>query len=135
MKVVKCMRDKMAKGNAAEWLKDAESDLAIAGVRKTAKIRHAHFDFMRNRLLKSLKALFVALSVKHPRTHDLAFIIDALPEEITMPPFLLNLPILTKYAVQYRYPGQNLLITTKDLRQAIELAEQTVNWVKTIVEQ
>ena len=129
------MRDKMAKGNAAEWLKDAESDLAIAGVRKTAKIRHAHLCFHAQQAAeKSLKALFVALSVKHPRTHDLAFIIDALPEEITMPPFLLNLPILTKYAVQYRYPGQNLLITTKDLRQAIELAEQTVNWVKTIVE-
>lgn len=128
------MPDNTTKESAAEWIRDAESDLAIASIKRTTRMRYAHLCFHAQQASeKALKALFVVLSMPYPRTHDLAFIIDSLPSEITIPPFLLNLPILTKYAVQYRYPGQSLPITPKDLKQAIELADLTISWVKTIV--
>lgn len=128
------MPDNTINENAVEWLRDAESDFAIASVKRTTKMRYTHLCFHAQQAAeKALKALFVVMSMPYPRTHDLAFIIDSLPPETTIPPFLLNLPILTKYSVQYRYPGQSLTITSKDLKQAIELTDLTISWVKTIV--
>ena len=119
---------------AAMWLRDAESDLALASVKKTRKIRYEHLCFHAQQAAeKAVKAVLLAYGVSPSRTHDLAFIIDSLPVDVSLPPSLLLLPVLTKYAVQHRYPGQDLPVNRRDHKQALAMASETVAWAQALV--
>ncbi len=119
---------------AAMWLRDAESDLALASVKKTPKIRYEHLCFHAQQAAeKAVKAVLLAYGVSPSRTHDLAFIIDSLPVDVSLPPSLLLLPVLTKYAVQHRYPGQDLPVNRRDHKQALAMASETVAWAQALV--
>jgi len=63
----------------------------------------------------------------------LAFLIDALSPEFSLPPSLLLLPVLTKYAVQHRYPGQDLPVDRRDYLKAVGLAQEAIAWAGHIV--
>ena len=116
---------------AGEWLRDARGDLALATVAKTPAIRFAHLCFHAQQSAeKSLKAIYAALNQDIPRTHDLAFLMDNLPENTVFPLAVISLPTLTKYAVQYRYPGQSVPVTRRDWQKAIALARDTLHWAK-----
>ncbi len=118
----------------AMWLRDAESDLAIASVKKTRKIRYEHLCFHAQQASeKAVKAILLAYGMTPSRTHDLAFIIDSLPMGVSLPPSLLLLPVLTKYAVQHRYPGQDLPVNRRDHNRALAMASETVAWAKALV--
>jgi len=56
-----------------------------------------------------------------------------LPPTVKLPPSLLLLPVLTKYAVQHRYPGQDLPVDRRDYMKAIELAQEAVAWAVHVV--
>ncbi len=118
----------------AEWLRDAEGDLALATVSKTRAIRYSHLCFHAQQAAeKAIKAVHIAMGQSAPRTHDLAFLLDALPESVVLPPSLLLLPVLTKYAVQYRYPGQAIPVARRDWLKAVELAKDACLWAKATV--
>ena len=54
---------------------------------------------------KSLKAVLSSRSIHHPRTHDLALLLDLLREaRVALPPDADILPSLTPFAVEQRYP-------------------------------
>lgn len=117
-------------GSPRDWLRSAQGDLALARLRKTRGIQYEHLCFHAQQAAeKALKALLLAHGIALPRTHDLAFLVGALPPRTALPPPLIDLPILSKYAVQHRYPGDPLLLTAKHRAQALSLAEQTVMWV------
>jgi len=116
------------------WLRDAESDLALASVKKTKKIRYEHLCFHAQQAAeKALKVVLLSCDVDIPRTHDLAFLVDLLPQTLSLPPSLLLLPVLTKYAVQHRYPGQELPVNRRDYLKAIGLAQEAVAWAGHVV--
>jgi len=116
------------------WLDNARSDFELACVKKTRKIRYEHLCFHAQQAAeKSIKALFLSLNIEVPRTHDLAYVIDHLPASIIVPPHLLLLPILTKYAVQFRYPGQEMSVTRKEYLKAVDLAQATLHWVNDVI--
>ncbi|MDD2456349.1 MAG: HEPN domain-containing protein [Kiritimatiellae bacterium] len=118
----------------ALWLRDAESDLALASVKKTKKIRYEHLCFHAQQAAeKALKVVLLSCDVDIPRTHDLAFLVDLLPQTLSLPPSLLLLPVLTKYAVQHRYPGQELPVNRRDYLKAIGLAQEAVAWAGHVV--
>jgi HEPN domain-containing protein len=53
-----------------------------------------------------LKALLQEEGVAAPKTHDLEDLLDLLlPHDGTLAPFRRSLNSLTKFAVEYRYPG------------------------------
>ncbi len=83
---------------------------------------------------KALKAVLLTHGITLPRTHDLAFLMDRLPPAISLPPGMIDLPTLSKYAVQHRYPGEALPVTAKHRAHALRLAEQTVVWAKRLVD-
>lgn len=113
----------------SDWLRDAKGDLALASVAKTRHIRYAHLCFHAQQAgEKSLKAVLLACDQDAPRTHDLAFLMDALPKTVKVPPALLALPTLNKYAVQHRYPGQDTPVTRRDWLKAVLLARETLDW-------
>jgi HEPN domain-containing protein len=95
-------------GSARDWIRHARSDLELAQTRKTKSLLYEHLCFHAQQAAeKSLKAVLLCCGCRVPRTHDLAFLIDALPENVRIPPSLLSLPVLTKYAVQQRYPSDS----------------------------
>jgi len=123
------MPSDVTKTRAALWLRDAESDLALASVKKMRKIRYEHLCFHAQQAAeKAIKAVLLSRGADIPRTHDLAFLVDLLTPTVNLPPSLLLLPVLTKYAVQHRYPGQDLPVDRRDCVKAIELAQEAVVW-------
>ena len=116
------------------WLDSARSDFELACVKKTRNIRYEHLCFHAQQAAeKSIKALFFSLNIEVPRTHDLAYVIDHLPTPFVVPPHLLLLPVLTKYAVQFRYPGQEMSVTRKEYIKAVDLAQATLHWVNDVI--
>jgi HEPN domain-containing protein len=112
-----------------EWLRYARSDLALAQAPKTRRILYQHLCFHAQQASeKAIKAVLIAHGVSYPPTHDLAYLLDLMPQSVTVPVNALNLPILTKYAVQHRYPGETRRITMKQYLRALELAEEAITW-------
>ena len=122
------------KAAAMEWMRDAQSDLALSTVPKTRRIRYAHLCFHAQQAAeKSIKAMLIRLGCTVPKTHDIAFLMDALPKSVTTPLPALDLPTLTKYAVQHRYPGQDIPISRRSHIRAVELAKAAVQWASHVI--
>jgi len=72
---------------------------------------------------KYLKALLQEKGAPIPRTHDLEDLLDLLlPHDSTLAPFRRGLNALTKFAVEYRYPG--VRATTNRMKVALRRAER-----------
>lgn len=118
-------------GSPQDWLRHARSDLALSRLPKTRQILYQHLCFHAQQAAeKALKAVLAANGVTFPKTHDLAFLMEALPSSVTLPPPLLDLPILNRYAVQQRYPGESLPVTRKHCDAATRLAAEAVAWAR-----
>ena len=116
-------------GSAADWLNHAQSDLSIAKSKKNNRVMYAHLCFHAQQAAeKALKAVLVIKGVSFGRSHDLAYLLALLPDSCSIPPALLQLPLLNKYAVQYRYPGETPVVDAKQRKRAVGLAEDTVEW-------
>jgi HEPN domain-containing protein len=72
---------------------------------------------------KYLKALLQEYRVVVPKTHDLGNLLNLLlPHDATLSPLRRNLKSLSRYAVEYRYPG--LRATTRRMTAAVRHAER-----------
>ena len=121
-------------GSPQDWLVHARSDLALARMKKTKSVLYEHLCFHAQQASeKALKAVLVSHGVRFPKTHDLAYLTDLLPCGVTMPPALIELPTLSRYAVQQRYPGENPPVAHRQRKLAVLLAEQTVSWASRCV--
>ena len=109
-------------GSPQDWLRHARSDLALAGMRKTRRLLYEHLCFHAQQAAeKALKAVLVHHGIRAPRSHDVAYLMAKLPTGVGIPPSLLDLPTLTKYAVQQRYPGEVAPVNAKHRRCALLL--------------
>jgi len=116
-------------GSAHDWLRHARSDLALAGMRKSKGLLYEHLCFHAQQAAeKALKAVLVHRGIRVPRSHDLTYLMEALPKDVSIPPSLIELPTLTKYAVQQRYPGEISSVTARHRRTALKLAQHSVVW-------
>jgi len=123
-----------AAGSAQDWLRHARSDLGLAGMSKTRRLLYEHLCFHAQQAAeKALKAVLVHHGIRVPRSHDMAYLMSILPASVRVPPPLMELPALTKYAVQQRYPGELFPLTAKHRRRALELAEQAIAWATRVV--
>jgi HEPN domain-containing protein len=121
--------DAPSAGKPEDWLRNARSDLALARLRKTRSVLYEHLCFHAQQAAeKAIKAVLLAQGVTFPRTHDLAYLMDSLPPTLSIPPGLIDLPALTKYAVQQRYPGDAPTVTSAQRQHALHMAEQAVAW-------
>ncbi|MCE9612845.1 MAG: HEPN domain-containing protein [Lentisphaerae bacterium] len=116
-------------GSPQDWLRHAHSDLVLAGMRKSKRLLYEHLCFHAQQAAeKSIKAVLVHHGIQIPRSHDLAYLMGMLPGAVRIPPSLIELPILTKYAVQQRYPGEAAPLTSKHRSAALHLAHEAVSW-------
>ncbi|MDD5434754.1 MAG: HEPN domain-containing protein [Nitrospira sp.] len=85
---------------------------------------------------KAFKAVLLFHKIDFPFTHDLEELLDTFETaKIPIPSNLLNVGILTPYAVETRYPGYWGEITETDISEAIKFAEDTIKWTEGIVQE
>lgn len=108
-----------------QWVQFAEEDLQ--GARDMAArippLRNLACFHCQQSAEKYLKALQQEVGLAVPRTHDLENLLDLLlPHDATLAPLRRSLRSLTRYAVQFRYPG--VRATTRRMQAALRQAER-----------
>jgi HEPN domain-containing protein len=113
------------KRHTAQWIRKAEEDIEAArslAANEKPK-RDAVCFHCQQSAEKYLKALLQERGAIVPRTHDLQDLLDLLlPADTTLGLLRRGLASLTRYAVEYRYPG--LRARTREMRSALRIAER-----------
>ena len=120
------------KRHTAQWVAKAEEDLDAARemAARTPPLRNAACFHCQQAAEKYLKALLQELGVAVPKTHDLEDLLDLLlPHDATLAPLRRSAQSLTKYAVEYRYPG--LRASTRQMLSALRVAERVRTEIRT----
>lgn len=116
---------------ASDWLRHAESDLALAKVSIEGPILFESLCFHAQQAAeKAIKAVLVRQGIVPPRSHNLGSLVDLLPEECILPDYLAEATLLTDYAVASRYPGVYESVDEAEYLTAVELAEAVLSWAR-----
>src|SRR5262249_38640420 len=108
-----------------KWVSKAEEDTNVARTlaAQTPPPRHAVCFHCQQASEKYLKALLQETGAPVPRTHDMEDLLDLLlPHDATLAPLRRSVASLTKYAVEYRYPG--VRAKTRQMQSALKVAER-----------
>jgi len=80
---------------------------------------------------KLLKGFLVANGCEYPITHNLFVILDSVIEyEPPAESLRETLALLNPYAVEIRYPGDELTLTSDNAAEARQAAQEVLDWVK-----
>jgi HEPN domain-containing protein len=80
---------------------------------------------------KLLKGFLVANGCEYPITHNLFVILDKVVEyEPEAESLRETLALLNPYAVEIRYPGDELTLTNDNAAEARQAAQEVLDWVK-----
>jgi len=120
---------KRSPDNPDEWLRRAESSLALAGA-KTPGVLYEDLCYQAQQAAeKALKAVFVARKIPYPYTHDINALLSALGHQgLTIPEDLWRAVTLTSYASDTRYPGFELPVTETEYDTAVTRAKAVIHW-------
>jgi HEPN domain-containing protein len=113
------------KRQTALWVRTAEEDIGVARAvaAQTPPPRNAVCFHCQQAAEKYLKALLQEFGAAVPRTHDLEDLLGLLlPHDATLAPLRRRVASLTKYAVEYRYPG--LRATTRQMQSALRIVKR-----------
>jgi HEPN domain-containing protein len=126
--------EKAQPGSAADWLRRARSDLALAGLSLPPDVLYNDLCFHAQQAAeKSIKAVLVHHGIALPKIHDIAHLIALLPQNAPPPPAAEDAASLTSYAVMIRYPGDYEDVTEEDYREAVRIAESVYAWAARII--
>lgn len=119
-----------------EWLIHARSDLKLAKIGLNKDILPEQICFHAQQAVeKALKSVLLFYNVDFPFTHDIEELLDVFEaNKISVPAHLLDVGILTPYAVETRYPGFWGEISESEVSEAISLAKKVIKWAKEIIE-
>ena len=128
-------QDKPIPGSPQEWLARAKGSLALA---KQSKVEAAFWEdqcFLAQQAAeKALKAVYQSQGLQFRYTHDLEELGKGLEDSgVEVSPKVKEAIILTRYAVETRYPGTVEPITEEEYQEAIQLAEAVVDWAEKIL--
>ncbi len=120
-----------------DWLTHARSDIKLARLGLDQDVLPEQICFHAQQAVeKAFKAVLLFHKIDFPFTHDLEELLDTFETaKIPIPSNLLNVGILTPYAVETRYPGYWGEITETDISEAIKFAEDTIKWTEGIVQE
>jgi HEPN domain-containing protein len=113
------------KRKTAQWVHKAEDDFKVARSLATqAKPPREIVGFhCQQSAEKYLKALLQELGQSVPRTHNLNDLLNLLlPHDPTLASLRRGLKGLTRYAVDYRYPG--ISARTREMKSALRIARR-----------
>lgn len=127
--------DSFEPSSAADWLRHAKSDLALAKGPASPDVLFEALCFHAQQAAeKSMKAVLIHHSIEFPFTHSIARLITIVKEQaIPWPDTLNEAADLTDYAVQMRYPGAHAEVSKEDYEQAVVTAEQVFTWAERLI--
>ena len=106
----------------AEWVEKAEGDFLVAAQimrRRKQRVLDAACFHCQQTVEKHFKARLCEAGIVFPKTPDLVALLNLLlPLEPLWKPFLSAVQLLTDYAVDFRYPGDNATLT--EARQCLK---------------
>jgi HEPN domain-containing protein len=122
-------RDPHSPDNPDEWLRRAESSLALART-KTPGVLYEDLCYQAQQAAeKALKAVFVARKIPYPFTHDINALLSGLEHHgLSVPEDLWDAVTLTSYASDTRYPGFGRPVDEKEYVRAVGLAGKVLCW-------
>jgi len=117
---------------AQNWLDHAKSDLKLAKLGLEYEVFPSQICFHAQQAAeKALKAILLYNHIEFPLIHDLEQLLNILEKEkIFIPDDILEVGILTPYAVETRYPGNWDEIAENEITNALTLAEKTIHWAE-----
>ena len=126
-------RDDPLPGSPREWLARAKGSLALA---KQSKVKEAFWEdqcFLAQQAAeKALKAVYQSRG----HIHDLEELGKGLEDAgVGVPSEVKEAIVLTRYAVETRYPGIVEPITEEEYLQAVSLVQGVVVWAGEILDQ
>ena len=128
------LSDKAQPGSAADWLRRARSDLALACLPLPAHVLYNDLCFHAQQAVeKSIKAVLIHHGIEPRKTHDIAHLLALLPANAPPPPAAEDMASLTSYAVMLKYPGDYEDVTEEDYREAVRIATSVYAWAERIV--
>jgi HEPN domain-containing protein len=122
-------------GTPADWLEDAESDLAMAESTSRRPVRWTHRCFHAQQAAeKAIKAVLISCGIDPPKGHNIGLLLDLLPPEVVWPPAADDVADLSRHATVTRYPGAYEQITKERFEVARSLAQAVVDWAHNILQ-
>lgn len=120
--------------NSKKWLEKAEADLSDASISQMSLDNRLYH--CQQAAEKAIKAVLVFNEVEYPYTHDIGKLLEQVEATgIDFQEELREAVILTKYAVETRYPSmREITREDKEYRKAKQIAESIVKWAGTIIE-
>lgn len=121
---------------AKDWLRRALSNLARAESGKVSdNVLYEDLCYDAQQAVeKSLKSLCIFNSLDCPRTHDISYLFDIVQKSgVKIPENVELARALTEYAVETRYPGDYEPIDEEDYLAALDIAQNIISWVNSII--
>jgi len=123
---------------AKQWIDKAKSDLLNADNNLAAeKVPYDTVCFhCQQAAEKLLKGFLVAHGCEYPITHNLFVILDKVIEYDRLAESLREtIALLNPYAVEVRYPGDELTLTIDNALEARQAAQDVLEWLQSSLEQ
>lgn len=119
-----------APGSAADWLRRARGDLAIAKAPLPEGAFYEDLCFHAQQAAeKALKAVYLSNGWTFRYTHDLDTLLSELLEKgLTVPGDVRETDVLSRYAWEARYPGLDEPIIEEEYQEAVKMAEAVLTW-------
>ena len=117
---------------AGRWLRWAQEDLTVAEriAVDDEVVPRAACVFAHQAAEKAIKALLVDRGTDPPKLHDLDRLAARLPEDDNVRFDSIDLPELTRWAIEGRYPDDAEEATPADSRQSIVVAREVLEAVR-----
>lgn len=128
--------DESAQGGSLDWLARAKGSLALA---KQSKPEEAFWEdqcFLAQQAAeKAIKAVYIQKGLFFRHTHDLEELGKGLEDQgFSIPDAVKEAIVLTKYAVETRYPGIYEPVTDEEYQEAVGLAEAVIEWSESLIQ-
>lgn len=130
------MPHKRITGSSIDWLKRAQSSLALAKAPRPKDTLWEDLCYHAQQAAeKALKAVLVERKIAFRFVHDLNELIDTLEEHgQKIPEQVKRSVILTGYAVATRYPGNYEPVSKGEWKDAVTLAQSVVSWAIKVID-
>lgn len=127
------MPPKHPHGSYDNWMERSKGSLALAKARQTEGIILEDLCYQAQQAAeKALKALYLKRGVAFPFVHSLDQLLAGLEDlGLEIPGAVDQATVLTRYAVETRYPGPYETVTENEYQEAIHSAETILSWVET----
>ena len=115
--------------NPDAWLRRAEKNLAHAAAPMGEGVETECY-YAQQAAEMAVKAVYVAVGIPHPHSHDIGELLDGLKERgVSVPDAVNAADDLTMHAARSRYPGVTNA-TENDRVEAVRLARAALDWAK-----